>query len=72
MEGVMTKWSGNYLQDSLKLLKKVEKELAKVVDRGEPCHAYEEMEYGEYSVAISLQRMIKQWRREMFNEEGEK
>ena len=68
----MTKWSGNYLQDSLKLLKKVEKELAKVVDRGEPCHAYEEMEYGEYSVAISLQRMIKQWRREMFNEEGEK
>jgi hypothetical protein len=30
------------------------------------------MEYGEYSVAISLQRMIKQWRREMFNEEGEK
>jgi hypothetical protein len=72
MEGVMTKWSGNYLQDSLKLLKKVEKELAKVVDRGEPCHAYEEMEYGEYSVAISLQRMIKQWRREMFNEEGER
>jgi hypothetical protein len=72
MEGVMTKWSGNYLQDSLKLLKKVEKELAKVVDRGEPCHAYEEMEYGEYSVAISLQRMIKKWRREMFNEEGEK
>jgi len=68
----MTKWSGNYLQDSLKLLKKVEKELAKIVNRGEPCHAYEEMEYGEYSVAISLQRMIKQWRREMFNEEGEK
>lgn len=67
----MTKWSGNYLQDSLKLLKKVEKELAKIVNRGEPCHAYEEMEYGEYSVAISLQRMIKQWRREMFNE-GEK
>ena len=67
----MTKWSGNYLQDSLKLLKKVEKELAKIVNRGEPCHAYEEMENGEYSVAISLQRMIKQWRREMFNE-GEK
>ena len=67
----MAKWSGNYLQDSLKLLKKVEKELAKIVNRGEPCHAYEEMEYGEYSVAISLQRMIKQWRREMFNE-GEK
>mgnify|MGYP003114923745 CR=1 FL=1 len=68
----MAKWSGNYLQDSLKLLKKVEKELAKIVNRGEPCHAYEEMEYGEYSVAISLQRMIKKWRREMFNEEGGK
>ena len=55
----MAKWSGIYLHDSLKLLKKVEKELAKVVDRGEPCHAYEEMEYGEYSVAIRLQNKIK-------------
>ena len=64
----MAKWSGIYLHDSLKLLKKVEKELAKVVDRGEPCHAYEEMEYGEYSVAIRLQNKIKKWRKEMFNE----
>ena len=64
----MAKWSGVYLHDSLKLLKKVEKELAKVVDRGEPCHAYEEMEYGEYSVAIRLQNKIKKWRKEMFNE----
>ena len=67
----MAKWSGKYLYDCHLMLKKIEKELAKIVDRGEPCHAYEEMEYGEYSVAISLQRMIKQWRREMFNE-GEK
>ena len=64
----MAKWSGVYLEDCHKLLKKIEKELAKVVDRGEPCHAYEEMEYGEYSVAIRLQNKIKKWRKEMFNE----
>jgi hypothetical protein len=68
MEVVMAKWSGKYLYDCHLMLKKIEKELAKIVDRGEPCHAYEEMEYGEYSVAIRLQNKIKQWRKEMFNE----
>ena len=63
-----SKWSGVYLEDCHKLLKKVERELAKIVNRGEPCHAYEEMEYGEYSVAIRLQRMIKQGRKEISNE----
>ena len=64
----MAKWSGKYLYDCHLMRKKIEKELAKIVDRGEPCHAYEEMEYGEYSVAIRLQKKIKQWRKEMFNE----
>jgi len=64
----MAKWSGVYLEDCHKLLKKIEKKLAKIVDRGEPCHAYEETEYGEYSVAIRLQNKIKKWRKEMYNE----
>ena len=54
----MAKWSGKYLYDCHLMLKKIEKELAKIVDRGEPCHAYDEMEYGEYSVAINYKRKL--------------
>jgi hypothetical protein len=77
----MTKWSGNYLQDSLKLLKKVEKKLAKVVDEdsnnqtiwlGLEDGGGPEIDNERYKLAIELQKKIKKWRREMFNEEGEK
>jgi hypothetical protein len=77
----MTKWSGNYLQDSLKLLKKVEKKLAKIVDEdsnnqtiwlGLEDGGGPEIDNERYKLAIELQKKIKKWRREMFNEEGEK
>ena len=76
----MTKWSGNYLQDSLKLLKKVEKKLAKIVDEdsnnqtiwlGLEDGGGPEIDNERYKLAIELQKKIKKWRREMFNE-GEK
>ena len=77
----MTKWSGTYLQDSLKLLKKVEKKLAKIVDEdsnnqtiwlGLEDGGGPEIDNERYKLAIELQKKIKKWRREMFNEEGEK
>ncbi len=76
----MTKWSGNYLQDSLKLLKKVEKKLAKVVDEdsnnqtiwlGLEDGGGPEIDNERYKLAKELQDKIKKWRREMFGE-GEK
>ena len=73
----MAKWSGIYLHASLKLLKKVEKKLEKVVEE-ESNHQWittstgDEVENGRYTLAKELQAKIKKWRREMFNEEGEK
>ena len=69
----MAKWSGVYLHDSLKLLKKVEKKLAKVVDE-EINHQWittstgDEVENGRYTLAKELQDKIKKWRKEMYNE----
>ena len=73
----MAKWSGIYLHDSLKLLKKVEKKLEKVVDEESnnqwiTTSTGDEVENGRYTLAKELQAKIKKWRREMFNEEGEK
>lgn len=76
----MAKWSNIYLDDSLKLLKKVEKKLAKVVEespRDDLNDFGQEMEeecrvQGRQELAKELQAKIKKWRREMFNEEGEK
>jgi len=70
----MAKWSGIYLHDSLKLLKKVEKKLEKVV--GEEKRRYEDgtsmVQYdfrqGRQQLAKELQDKIKKWRKEMFNE----
>ena len=73
----MAKWSGIYLHDSLKLLKKVEKKLEKVVEE-ESNHQWisvdmeTEIENERYKLAKELQANIKKWRKEMFNEEGEK
>ena len=73
----MTKWSGNYLQDSLKLLKKVEKKLAKIVDEdsnnqtiwlGLEDGGGPEIDNERYKLAKELQDKIKKWRKEMFNE----
>ena len=73
----MAKWSNIYLDDSLKLLKKVEKKLAKVVneesnDQWISVDMETEIENERYKLAKELQAKIKKWRREMFNEEGEK
>jgi len=73
----MAKWSGIYLHDSLKLLKKVEKKLEKVVDEESnnqwiSIGMEDGIENGRYTLAKELQAKIKKWRREMFNEEGEK
>tara|TARA_R100001460_G_scaffold1835_1_gene6503 strand:- start:1024 stop:1242 length:219 start_codon:yes stop_codon:yes gene_type:complete len=69
----MAKWSGIYLHDSLKLLKKVEKKLEKVVDEESnnqwiTTSTGDEVENGRYTLAKELQDKIKQWRKEMFNE----
>ena len=72
----MAKWSGVYLKDCHKLLKKIEKKLEKVVDE-ESNHQWisvgmeTEIENGRYALAKELQERIKKWRREMFRE-GEK
>ena len=68
----MAKWSNIYLDDSLKLPKKVEKKLAKVVNKGEPNYEGDEEDYGKYRFALELQAKIKKWRKQMFNEEGGK
>jgi len=69
----MAKWSGIYLHDSLKLLKKVEKKLEKVVDEESnnqwiTTSTGDEVENGRYTLAKELQDKIKKWRKEMFNE----
>ena len=73
----MAKWSGNYLQDSLKLLKKVEKKLAKIVDEdsnnqtiwlGLEDGGGPEIDNERYKLAKELQNKIKKWRKEMYNE----
>ena len=72
----MAKWSGVYLEDCHKLLKKIEKKLEKVVDE-ESNHQWisvgmeTEIENGRYALAKELQERIKKWRREKFRE-GEK
>jgi hypothetical protein len=62
-------------------LKKVEKKLAKIVDEdsnnqtiwlGLEDGGGPEIDNERYKLAIELQKKIKKWRREMFNEEGEK
>lgn len=73
----MAKWSGVYLEDCHKLLKKIEKKLAKVVneesnDQWISVDMETEIENERYKLAKELQAKIKKWRREMFNEEGEK
>ena len=73
----MAKWSGVYLEDCHKLLKKIEKKLAKVVneesnDQWISVDMETEIENERYKLAKELQANIKNWRKEMFNEEGEK
>jgi len=68
----MAKWSGIYLDDSLKLLKKVEKELEKAWKTREDEPDDSILVMGRTIYANELQAKIKKWRREMFNEEGEK
>jgi hypothetical protein len=65
----MAKWSGVYLEDCHKLLKKIEKKLEKVVDEGFTFSDGGDS-FGRYDLAKELQDKIKKWRREMFNEEG--
>ena len=72
----MAKWSGVYLKDCHKLLKKIEKKLEKVVDEESnnqwiSVGMEDEIENGRYALAKELQKKIKKWRREMFGE-GEK
>ena len=73
----MAKWSGVYLEDCHKLLKKIEKKLAKVVneesnDQWISVDMETEIENERYKLAKELQAKIKKWRKQMFNEEGEK
>tara|TARA_R100000426_G_scaffold29188_2_gene24315 strand:+ start:371 stop:580 length:210 start_codon:yes stop_codon:yes gene_type:complete len=69
----MAKWSGVYLKDCHKLLKKIEKKLAKVVEQ-ESNHQWisvgmeTEIENGRYKLAKELIDKIKKWRKEMYNE----
>ena len=69
----MAKWSGVYLKDCHKLLKKIEKKLAEVVEQ-ESNHQWisvgmeTEIENGRYKLAKELIDKIKKWRKEMYNE----
>ena len=70
----MAKWSGVYLKDCHTLLKKIEKKLEKVVDEESnnqwiSVGMEDEIENGRYALAKELQKKIKKWRKEMFNEE---
>ena len=76
----MAKWSGVYLEDCHKLLKKIEKKLEKIVDEdsnnqtiwlGLEDGGGPEIDNERYKLAKELQNKIKKWRREMFRE-GEK
>ena len=64
----MAKWSGVYLHDSLKLLKKVEKKLEKVVKELNMLDELFDGERGKLDFALELQDKIKKWRKEMYNE----
>ena len=64
----MAKWSGVYLEDCHKLLKKIEKELEKVVKELNMLHEILEGERGKLDFALELQDKIKKWRKEMYNE----
>ena len=60
----MAKWSGVYLEDCHKLLKKIEKELEKA--RKEESRVIPESK--KHAFAVELQDKIKQWRKDMYNE----
>ena len=69
----MAKWSGVYLEDCHKLLKKIEKKLGKVVDEESnyqwiTTSTGDEVENGRYTLAKELQAKIKKWRKDMYNE----
>jgi len=73
----MAKWSGIYLEDCHKLLKKIEKKLEKIVDEdsnnqtiwlGLEDGGGPEIDNERYKLAKELQKKIKKWRKEMFNE----
>ena len=71
----MAKWSGVYLHDSLKLLKKAEKWLEDEVENTELtekilCESDDDfIHFGRRECAEGLLEQIKKWRKEMFNEE---
>ena len=62
----MAKWSGVYLEDCHKLLKKIEKELDKVSENTDL--AFNMLENEKYLFVKELQDKIKKWRKEMYNE----
>ena len=73
----MAKWSGVYLKDCHKLLKKIEKKLEKIVDEdsnnqtiwlGLEDGGGPEIDNERYKLAKELQDKIKKWRKEMYNE----
>ena len=70
----MAKWSGVYLHDSLKLLKKAEKWLENEVENTELtekilCESDDDfIHFGRRECAEGLLEQIKKWRKEMFNE----
>ena len=74
----MAKWSGVYLEDCHKLLKKIEKKLEKVVKELNmldeiPIPIDEDglelaAKNGKLDFALELQDKIKKWRKEMYNE----
>ena len=74
----MAKWSGVYLEDCHKLLKKIEKKLEKVVEELNmldeiPIPIYEDglelaAKNGKLDFALELQDKIKKWRKDMYNE----
>ena len=73
----MAKWSGVYLEDCHKLLKKIEKKLEKIVDEdsnnqtiwlGLEDGGGPEIDNERYKLAKELQKKIKKWRKEMYNE----
>jgi hypothetical protein len=73
----MAKWSGVYLEDCHKLLKKIEKKLEKIVDQESNHQTISigvldgggpEIDNERYKLAKELQDKIKKWRKEMYNE----
>ncbi|OUV41194.1 MAG: hypothetical protein CBC71_05850 [Rhodobacteraceae bacterium TMED111] len=73
----MAKWSGIYLEDCHTLLKKIEKKLEKIVDEdsnnqtiwlGLEDGGGPEIDNERYKLAKELQKKIKKWRKEMYNE----